>query len=162
MQLFHQGTRNIPIDFILPATSQSPIGEQHSLLFTNGLAQANALAYGRSLEEVKDELAQAGMSTSEIGRLAPHKVIPGNRPCSILMCDALTPKTLGALLALYEQKVFVQGVIWNINSFDQWGVELGKQLGKQLYPFLKDGVKDEEPMDSSTRNIIERFRKANA
>lgn len=160
MQLLHQGTCTIPVDFIMPATSHSPVKDQHAWLFTNGLAQANALANGRSLDEVQQELAEAGKDEAEIARLAPHKVIPGNRPSSILFCDSLTPKTLGALLALYEQKVFVQGVIWNINSFDQWGVELGKLLGKQLFPMMEGG--DLSQLDSASRNIIERFRKANA
>ena len=158
MQLIHQGTCTIPVDFIMLATSHSPVRDQHAWLFTNGLAQANALAYGRSLEEVKEELTGQGLAADEIERLAPHKVIPGNRPCSVLMCESLTPYTLGAMLALYEQKIFVQGIIWKINSFDQWGVELGKALGKQLYPMMKEG--DLSQVDRSTRQIIERFRKA--
>ncbi|WP_281648100.1 glucose-6-phosphate isomerase [Parendozoicomonas sp. Alg238-R29] len=160
MQLLHQGTCTIPADFILPASSHTPVNDQHAWLFTNGLAQANALANGRSLEEVKAELEAAEKSAKDIEWLTPHKVVPGNRPSSILLCNSLTPKTLGAILALYEQKVFVQGVIWNINSFDQWGVELGKLLGKQLYPMIEGG--DASKLDSSTRNIIERFRKVNA
>ncbi|MCL6271781.1 glucose-6-phosphate isomerase [Sansalvadorimonas sp. 2012CJ34-2] len=158
MQLLHQGTRTIPVDFIMPATSHSPVADQHEWLFANGLAQANALANGRSIDEVREELATAGKTVEEIERLAPHKVIPGNRPCSLLLCKALTPYTLGAILAMYEQKIFVQSVIWQINAFDQWGVELGKLLGKQLYPMLKGG--DLELLDSSTRSVIEQFRKA--
>ena len=160
MQLLHQGTSFIPVDFIIPARSHKKINGQHAWLFSNAIAQANALATGKSLEEVKYELSQKGLPEEEIERLAPHKVIPGNKPSSILMCESLTPKTLGALLALYEHRVFVQSIIWNINAFDQWGVELGKEMGNTIHSALENEDVCQN-MDASTQRLIEYYKKSN-
>lgn len=127
-QLLHQGSHLIPADFIMPIKTHYPVGNHHHYLLTNCRSQTQALMQGKTIEEALAELRRTGISEEEALRLAPHKVIPGNRPTNTLFCDQLTPYTLGALIALYEHKVFVQGVIWNINSFDQWGIELGKQL----------------------------------
>ncbi len=137
-QLLHQGTRLIPVDIIVPMISQSPIGEQQDWLFAHALAQSQALALGCSEETIRDELTKEGASQEMIDTLAPQKAIPGNKPASLLVMESLTPEALGALIALYEHKVFVQGVIWGINSFDQFGVELGKVLGNQIFEQLND------------------------
>ncbi len=159
-QLLHQGTRLIPVDFIAPATTHNPIGEQHPWLFTNALAQSQAMMQGKTLEEVRDELTASGMSADEVERLAPHKVIPGNRPNSMIVPEKITPETTGALIAMYEHKVFVQGTIWQINSFDQWGVELGKVLGDRLIEKIRS--KEETiDQDSSTNGLIKRFKQFN-
>jgi glucose-6-phosphate isomerase len=157
-QLLMQGTEKIPVDFILPLNSHNPIGIHHMLLVANCLAQSQALMVGRSLAEVKRELQADGLSAKEIQKLAPHKVIPGDVPNNMLVCNKLTPEILGSLIALYEHKVFVQGVVWGINSFDQWGVELGKKLANKLVPLLQ-GEKARAEMDSSTINLIERYLK---
>lgn len=137
-QLIHQGTRIVPCDFLVPAVSQNPMGEHHDLLLANFLAQTEALMRGKTLEEATAELEKKGLSPDEVARLAPHKVFPGNRPTNSIVFDRLDPKTLGALLALYEHKIFVQGTIWNVNSYDQWGVELGKELASKILPELRD------------------------
>lgn len=129
-QLIHQGSTIIPCDFIVPATSHYPIGDHHVHLLANCLAQSQALAFGKTTDAVRDELKQAGVVGSAAKNLIPHKVFPGNRPSNTFVLDKVTPYSLGALIALYEHKVFCQGIIWRINSFDQWGVELGKQLAK--------------------------------
>ena len=152
-QLLHQGTRLIPVDFIAPATTHNPIGEQHPWLFTNALAQSQAMMQGKTLAEVKDELAEAGLSEDDINRLAPHKVIPGNRPNSMIVPEKITPETAGALIALYEQKVFVQGVVWQVNSFDQWGVELGKVLGDRLI----EKIRSSSHMESNISGLLGRY-----
>ena len=152
-QLIHQGTTTIPCDFLLAAHPQEVLGDHHSILAANCFAQSEALMRGKTLEEAKAELSASGMSDEDIARLAPHKVFPGNRPSNTLLYDRLDPATLGGLIALYEHKVFVQGVVWGINSFDQWGVELGKQLANTLLPM----VKSETPVsnkDSSTAGLI--------
>ncbi|UCF55980.1 MAG: glucose-6-phosphate isomerase, partial [Deltaproteobacteria bacterium] len=127
-QLIHQGTKMIPADFLAPAISHNPIGEHHNILLSNFFAQTEALMHGKTKEEVIEELKKEGKSDEEIERLYPHKVFEGNKPTSSILFKKLTPKVLGSLIAMYEHKIFVQGVIWNIFSFDQWGVELGKQL----------------------------------
>ncbi len=160
-QLLHQGTRLIPVDFIAPATTHNPIGEQHPWLFTNALAQSQAMMQGKTLEEVRDEMTAAGVDGAEIERLAPHKVIPGNRPNSVIVPEKITPETTGALIAMYEQKVFVQGVIWGLNSFDQWGVELGKVLGNTLIEKIRSSEETID-QDSSTNGLIKRFKQFNA
>ena len=159
-QLLHQGTRTVPVDFIAPATSHNPLGEQHPWLFANALAQSQAMMQGKTLDEVRDELTAAGMKPSDVDALAPHKVIPGNRPNNMIIPEKITPEVVGALVALYEQKVFVQGTLWQINSFDQWGVELGKVLGNQVYDRLKEkgGTSDQ---DSSTNGLVNRFKQFN-
>jgi glucose-6-phosphate isomerase len=150
-QLIHQGTKIIPCDFIAFVESLNPIGRHHDLLMANVFAQAEALAFGKTVEEVKKE------GTEEW--LVPHRVFEGNRPSNTLIADRLTPETLGKLVALYEHVVFTQGVIWNIDSFDQWGVELGKVLAQRIVPELES--KEEPPLrhDSSTNNLIRRYRK---
>ncbi len=137
-QLIHQGTDVIPCDFLVGAEGHEPeLAHQHKLLIANCLAQTEALMNGRTLAEAKAQLKAQGLPAAEINRLAPHKVFPGNRPTNTLFYRKLDPATLGALIALYEHKVFVQGVIWGINSFDQWGVELGKELANSLAPMVE-------------------------
>jgi glucose-6-phosphate isomerase len=156
-QLIHQGTQLIPVDFVLPVNSHYPEVDHQSILLANGLAQAEALMKGKTAEEVRAELVNEGYEGKELEDLLPHKVFPGNRPSNILLFPKLTPEMLGQLVALYEHKVFVQGVVWNINSFDQWGVELGKQLAKAILPDLINKG-DIAPHDSSTTNMIELIR----
>ncbi len=160
-QLIHQGTRLIPTDFIIPLQTHNPVGTHHADLFANCLGQSRAMMSGKTLEEAKAELAASGMAEAEIERLAPHKVIPGNQPSNTLMMDKVTPETVGALIALYEHRTFVQGVIWDIDSFDQWGVELGKKLGQAILPRLLAQKAASEASDSSTDHLIELFRSAN-
>jgi glucose-6-phosphate isomerase len=152
-QLIHQGTQLIPVDFILPVNSHYPEVDHQSILLANGLAQAEALMKGKTAEEVRAELVKEGYEGTALEALLPHKVFPGNRPSNILLFPKLTPEMLGQLVAMYEHKVFVQGVIWNINSFDQWGVELGKQLAKAILPDLQEGT-EISPHDSSTTSLI--------
>ena len=157
-QLIHQGTTVIPCDFFIAANPQEALGDHHSILAANCFAQSEALMCGKTLEEATAELSKTGLSAEDIARLAPHKVFPGNRPSNTLLYDRLDPETLGGLIALYEHKVFVQGIVWGVNSFDQWGVELGKQLAGTLLPM----VKNEKPVsdkDSSTVGLIEAFLK---
>ncbi|MEO7254300.1 MAG: glucose-6-phosphate isomerase [Casimicrobium sp.] len=142
-QLLHQGTSVIPVDFIaaLQADSEHDLdAAHHRLLLANCFAQSEALMVGKNAEKVRAELLASGMSDAQVAALTPHKVFAGNRPSNTILLDELTPKSLGALIALYEHKVFVQGVIWNVNSFDQWGVELGKQLAKTIDGELKSGA----------------------
>ncbi|KAA1170710.1 glucose-6-phosphate isomerase [Marinobacter salinexigens] len=163
-QLIHQGTRLIPADFIIPLRTHNPVATHHADLFANCLSQSRAMMAGKSLQAAEAELASEGLSDAEIKRLAPHKVIPGNKPSNTLIMDKLTPETTGALIALYEHRTFVQGVIWDVDSFDQWGVELGKQLGKGILPRLlgdAGGAGNAGDSDSSTEHLIERYRSAN-
>ncbi|QSP95950.1 glucose-6-phosphate isomerase [Marinobacter salinisoli] len=160
-QLIHQGTRLIPVDFIIPLKTHNPVAHHHADLFANCLSQSQAMMAGKSLGEARAELADTGLSAADIDRLAPHKVIPGNKPSNTLIMEQLTPETLGALIALYEHRTFVQGVIWGINSFDQWGVELGKQLGAKILPQLMGDRMNELDSDSSTNHLIRMFRSAN-
>lgn len=157
-QLLHQGTDMIPVDFIIAANSLNPVGKHQSLLFSNCLAQAEALMKGKTYDEAYQELVHKNMPEEEARELAKHKVMPGNRPSNLLVIKKLTPETLGSLIALYEQKVFVQGVIWGINSFDQWGVELGKQLATKIEPFLLDEQRKIDS-DSSTSGLIELYHR---
>ncbi len=156
-QLIHQGTRLIPADFIAPVISHHPLGDHHSILLANFFAQTEALMRGKTEDEARAELLASGLSEAEIDRLAPHKVFTGNRPTNSILLRQLTPETLGQLLAIYEHKVFIQGVIWNINSFDQWGVELGKQLAKKILPEL-DGDAEIVSHDASTNGLIGRYK----
>lgn len=158
-QLLHQSPAFIPADFILPLKSLNPLGEHHDMLVANCFAQTEALMKGKSEEEARRELESAGYDAGTIAMLAPHKVFPGNRPTNTLVLEELNPFTLGSLIALYEHKVFVQGVVWQINSFDQWGVELGKQLAKAILPELQ-GSLDVTGHDSSTNALINRYRKS--
>ncbi|MCW2274040.1 glucose-6-phosphate isomerase [Rhodoblastus acidophilus] len=153
-QLLHQGTETTPVDFIVAAEPNEADPEHHVLLFANCIAQSEALMRGRSLEEVQEILRAQGLSEAEIGALAPHKVFSGDRPSSTLLYRKLTPRTLGRLVALYEHKVFVQSVIWNINPFDQWGVELGKELCNRLAPLVADASVDLAGLDGSTAGLI--------
>ena len=152
-QLIHQGTDVIPADFIAPVRSQNPIGEHHNMLLANFLAQTEALMTGKDRSQVESELRGKGMDAEEIAALAPHKVFEGNRPTNTLMFEELTPAMLGSLIALYEHKVFVQGKIWAINSFDQWGVELGKELASTLLTELRSGKAGVH--DSSTQGLFD-------
>ena len=156
-QLIHQGTHLIPCDFIAPAISHNPIGEHHQILMSNFFAQTEALMNGKSLEEVKAEMVKAGKSPETISKIAPHRVFEGNRPTNSILVKQLDPYTLGVLLAMYEHKIFTQGVIWNIFSFDQWGVELGKVLASGIYPELKtEGAVTSH--DASTNGLINAFK----
>jgi len=156
-QLMHQGTKLVPADFIAPISSFQSIAKHHRNLMSNVFAQTEALMVGRTEEEVRQEMVEAGMSVEEINMLLPYRAFPGNKPTNTILFDELTPDTLGALAAMYEHKVFVQGVIWNINSFDQWGVELGKQLAKSILPELDgEGVVDSH--DSSTNGLVNYFK----
>ncbi|NTU54040.1 MAG: glucose-6-phosphate isomerase [Chlorobiaceae bacterium] len=157
-QLLHQGPAIIPVDFIIPLKTRNPAGEQHDMLVANCFAQSEALMRGKSEAEARLELEAAGYSGDDLQKLLPHKVFPGNRPTNTIVLDELDPFTLGSLIALYEQKVFVQGVVWNINSFDQWGVELGKQLAKAILPEF-GSVTPADSHDASTNALINRYRK---
>jgi glucose-6-phosphate isomerase len=150
-QLIHQGTRLIPADFIAFVETLNPLGRHHDILLANVLAQTEALAFGKTIEQVKAE------GTPDW--LAPHRVFEGNRPSNTILADRLTPSTLGKLIALYEHSVFTQGSIWNIDSFDQWGVELGKVLAQRIIPELESKTKPELRHDSSTNTLIRRYRK---
>lgn len=156
-QLIHQGTQMIPADFIAPAKTHNPIGNHHTLLMSNFFAQTEALMNGKSLEIVKSELVKAGLNESEIEKLAPFKVFEGNKPTNSILAKEINPATLGALIAMYEHKIFVQGVIWNIFSYDQWGVELGKQLANSILPELENEDKVQSH-DSSTNGLINQFK----
>ncbi len=156
-QLIHQGTPLIPCDFIAPAKSHNPIGDHHVKLLSNFFAQTEALMNGKSENEVKVELMKAGKSEDEIKKLTPFKVFAGNKPTNSILVKKVTPYTLGTLIALYEHKIFVQGVIWNIFSFDQWGVELGKQLANQILPELENEHKVTDH-DSSTNGLINAYK----
>ncbi len=157
-QLIHQGTQLIPVDFVLPVNSHYPESDHQSILLANGLAQSEALMKGKNAEEVRAELVKDGFEGEALEALLPHKVFPGNRPSNTLIFPKLTPEMLGKLVALYEHKVFVQGVVWNINSFDQWGVELGKQLAKVILPDLLEDDAQIGVHDSSTTNLIKMIR----
>ncbi len=137
-QLLHQGTANVALDFIAPVNASSPYQEQQNLALANCFAQAQAFAFGQTEAQVREDLAAKGASEQEIARLIPHKVHPGNRPSSVILFRRLGPKTLGRLIALYEHKVFTQSIIWGINAFDQWGVELGKKLAQSLTPAIEN------------------------
>ena len=156
-QLIHQGTQLVPADFLAPMESQNPLGEHHLILLSNFFAQTEALMKGKTLAEVTKELEKDGLSGEALAKLAPHKVFTGNRPTNSILFPKLTPRTLGSLIALYEHKIFTQGIVWNINSFDQWGVELGKQLAKAILPELeKPGAVTTH--DSSTNGLINHFK----
>jgi glucose-6-phosphate isomerase len=156
-QLIHQGTRLIPADFLAPAVSHHPVGRHHAILLSNFFAQTEALMNGKTSEEAAAELRRDGKSEDDIRRLTAHKVFEGNRPTNSILFQRLTPRVLGSLIAMYEHKIFVQGVIWNIFSFDQWGVELGKQLAGSILPELDD----DHPVaghDSSTNGLINAYK----
>jgi glucose-6-phosphate isomerase len=156
-QLIHQGTKLIPCDFIAPSISHNPLTDHHPKLMANFFAQTEALAFGKTKEQVEAEFVAAGKTLDEVKDLVPFKVFDGNRPTNSILIKQVTPKVLGSLMALYEQKIFTQGVIWNIFSFDQWGVELGKQLANQILPELNnaDSITGH---DSSTNGLINAFK----
>ncbi|MDJ0991403.1 MAG: glucose-6-phosphate isomerase [Desulfobacterales bacterium] len=156
-QLIHQGTKIIPADFLAPAISHNPMGEHHQILMSNFFAQTEALLNGKTREDVVAELKNDGKTDAEIEALTPHKMFEGNKPTNSILFKKLTPRTLGSLIAMYEHKIFVQGVIWNIFTFDQWGVELGKQLAKKILPELKDD-KLVDSHDSSTNGLINEYK----
>jgi len=156
-QLIHQGTKLIPCDFLAPVETHNPAGEHHAILLSNFFAQTEALMRGKTEAEVRTELEAAGMGGAELEKLLPHKVFAGNRPTNSIMFQKLTPRTLGSLIALYEHKIFVQGIIWNINSFDQWGVELGKQLAKAILPELSQS-QPTTTHDASTNGLINYYK----
>ncbi len=157
-QLIHQGTKIIPCDFLAPAQSQNLIGDHHEKLLSNFFAQTEALMNGKNEQKVISELQNSGLSAKEIDKLKNFKIFEGNRPTNSFLFKKLTPETLGSLIAMYEHKIFVQGIIWNIFSFDQWGVELGKQLAKKILPELQNNDTISSH-DSSTNNLINRYKK---
>ena len=157
-QLIHQGTKMIPCDFIAPAISQNPLSDHHDKLLSNYFAQTEALMNGKTFDEVTEELEKAGMTEEEIEFHAPYRVFEGNRPSNSILFKKLTPRTLGSLIALYEHKIYVQGVIWNIFSFDQWGVELGKVLAKKILPELASPG-EINTHDGSTNGLINYFKR---
>jgi len=162
-QLIHQGTKIIPADFLAPVETHNPLvggesGKHHKILLSNFFAQTEALMKGKTEEEVRKELSASGLKGEPLEKLIPHKVFQGNHPTNSIMFQKLTPETLGSLIALYEHKIFTMGIIWNINSFDQWGVELGKQLAKAILPEL-DGTNSVGYHDSSTNGLINYFKK---
>ena len=155
-QLLHQGTEPVPVDFIIPAVSHNECGQHHKILLANVLAQAEALMRGKSVDEVVEELKAQGKDEATIEKLKLNKSFDGNRPSNMFVIDKMTPYTLGMLIAMYEHKVYTQGVIWEIDSFDQWGVELGKQLALKILPELENGISAKH--DSSTNALIEKIR----
>jgi glucose-6-phosphate isomerase len=155
-QLVHQGTKFIPSDFIGFINSLEKVGDHQEKLMANYFAQTEALAFGLTKEQVVENLAKAGLSQADIKFLAPYKVFEGNRPTNSILMDNLTPKTLGALIALYEHKIFAQGIMWRINSFDQWGVELGKVLANVILPELKGEADNKH--DASMESLIKIYR----
>ena len=156
-QLIHQGTKLIPCDFIAPAQTHNPVGDHHAKLLSNFFAQTEALAFGKSKEVVEQEFLQAGKKLEDVAEIVPFKVFTGNKPTNSILVQKITPFTLGALIAMYEHKIFVQGVIFNIYSFDQWGVELGKQLANRILPELQ-GNEEIASHDSSTNGLINQYK----
>jgi glucose-6-phosphate isomerase len=156
-QLIHQGTKLIPCDFLAPVATQNPMGDHHAILLSNFFAQTEALMKGKTADEVRAELKGSKLSPAELEALVPQKVFTGNRPTNSILFQKLTPRTLGSLIAMYEHKIFTQGIIWGINSFDQWGVELGKQLAKAILPELATPG-DVTTHDSSTRGLINHYK----
>ncbi|MDT8452512.1 MAG: glucose-6-phosphate isomerase [Gammaproteobacteria bacterium] len=157
-QLLHQGTKLVPVDILAPAYSLRCIARHHRALMSNVFAQSEAMMRGKTELEVYEELKAGGLDSEQINQLLPYRVFPGNRPTSTFLFDTLNPRTLGSIIALYEHKIFVQGVIWNINSFDQWGVELGKQLAKSILPEL-NGNEAIDTHDSSTNGLINHYKR---
>jgi glucose-6-phosphate isomerase len=157
-QLLHQGTRIVPCDFIAPLETQNPLGKHHEVLLSNYFAQTEALMLGKTEGEARAELEAQKLPPARVAELVPHKTFPGNRPTTSILFDKLTPRTLGKLIALYEHKIFVQGIVWEIFSFDQWGVELGKQLAKKIQPEL-EGKGLVTSHDGSTNALINRYKR---
>jgi glucose-6-phosphate isomerase len=158
MQLMHQSADIVPTDFILSLQSHSLFSDNHRILAANCFAQSEALMQGKTLEQAQAELIQQGMSEVEAKELAPHKVMKGNTPSNTLLLSRLDPENFGAMLALYEHKIFVQGILWQVNSFDQWGVELGKELGKQVQALMNGA--DKHQLSASSVALIKQFNDA--
>ncbi len=158
-QLLHQGTRLCPADIILPLSTHTGMPEQHARLVANALAQSRALLVGRSMKAARESLLQRGMDDAEADRLAPHLAMPGNRPHSVLSFEAVTPYSLGAVLALYEHRTFCSGQLWGINSFDQWGVELGKEIGASIFSCMA-GKSNDDDLDPATKQLLAAWRAA--
>jgi len=156
MQLMHQSDEVIPSEFIVALQCDTKFKQHHQTMVANCFAQSEALMQGKTLAQVTQELQQAGLSEQQVVKLAPHKVMHGNNPSITITMDRLTPKTMGSLMALYEQKIFVQGVLWQLNSFDQWGVELGKELGNTVLEVF-NGASD-EALSTSSQGLIKRFK----
>jgi glucose-6-phosphate isomerase len=156
-QLIHQGTRLVPCDFLAPVESHNPLGKHHEILLANFFAQTEALMRGKTEEEARAELVAQKLPAEKIERLVPHKTFPGNRPTTSIVVQKITPRTLGALVAMYEHKIFVQGIVWNIYSFDQWGVELGKQLASKILPEL-EAAGPVSSHDASTNGLINLYK----
>ena len=160
-QLIHQGTQTIPCDFLMAAASLTPLDHHHQMVLSNALAQPEALMKGKTLDESRAELTAQGLSPADVEKLAPHRVFPGNRPSNTLLYKRLDPRTLGMILALYEHKIFVQGIVWGIDSFDQWGVELGKSLAQAILPELT-APGTVLSHDSSTNGLIAEIKRLRA
>jgi len=156
-QLIHQGTKLIPCDFIAPVKTHNPVGNHHAILLSNFFAQTEALMKGKTEAEARQELEDEGLSSEALERLLPHKIFVGNKPTNSILVPQITPRSLGHLIALYEHKIFTQGVIWNINSFDQWGVELGKQLADVIFPEL-EGSQEVTGHDASTNGLLNYYK----
>jgi glucose-6-phosphate isomerase len=157
-QLIHQGTRLVPCDFIAPVESHNPVGNHHEILLANFFAQTEALMKGKTAEEARSELEGQGLSPERIAELVPHKTFTGNRPTTSILVQKVTPRALGSLIAMYEHKIFVQGIVWNVYSFDQWGVELGKQLASRILPELA-AAGDVSTHDGSTNGLINLYKR---
>jgi len=156
-QLIHQGTKLVPCDFLAPIETKNPVGRHHPMLLSNFFAQTEALMRGKSEDEVRAELEAEGLSGDELANLLPHKVFPGNKPTNSILFQKLTPRMLGMLIAMYEHKIFVQSIIWGVNAYDQWGVELGKQLARKILPELDD-YEDTTSHDASTNGLINHYK----
>jgi len=156
-QLIHQGTRLVPCDFLAPIESQNPVGQHHHILLSNFFAQTQALMQGKNKEEVRAELQHMGMDQTSLEKLIPHQKFSGNKPSNSILFQKLSPKTLGSLIAMYEHKTFVQSVVWGVNAFDQWGVELGKQLARKILPHL-EGHEKVDTYDASTNGLVNFFK----
>jgi glucose-6-phosphate isomerase len=156
-QLIHQGTRTIPADFIAPVETHNPMGKHHEILLANFFAQTEALMRGKTPDEVRAELEAHEVAPDRIAQLVPHKTFTGNRPTTSIVVQKITPRTLGSLIAMYEHKIFTQGIVWNIYSFDQWGVELGKQLASRILPEL-EGSREVTSHDASTNGLINLYK----
>jgi len=156
-QLIHQGTKLVPCDFLAPIETKNPVGRHHPMLMSNFFAQTEALMCGKSEDEVRAELEKEGLSGDELEALLPHKVFPGNKPTNSILFQKLTPRMLGTLLAMYEHKIFVQSTVWGVNAYDQWGVELGKQLARKILPELDD-YDDVTGHDASTNGLINHYK----
>jgi glucose-6-phosphate isomerase len=161
-QLLHQGTRYSPADFIVPLTTHLGESEQHRMLVANCFAQSRTLMVGRSVLDAKTSLLERGLTEVEATRLAPHLAMPGNRPSSTITMESLTPQTLGALIALYEHRTFCSGQLWGINPFDQWGVELGKEIGREVLSQMSvTEAHDKAALDPSTAQLLARWQESN-